>query len=265
MPSFVHISDTHLSADPAYHPPWLPQPLPHPAIGAEALLQAVNGLPFDIDFVLHTGDLCADPYEADYHVAREWLLRFKAPVFVLPGNHDSAEFMRRIVPDGDKLRALLDDRAVINGIHLVTLDTNGGGDDHAPTLGEAQIDALAANLRGAAGAPIIVAMHHPLVESGISWLDDKMRVQNGERAHQMISRHRSQILGVFHGHIHQPVSMQCDGISYFSVPSTWSNLMAYPGLEGDVADLDMPPGFNLVLARAGRVFIRRFALSLNLR
>ena len=265
MLSFVHISDTHLSADPAYHPPWLPQPLRHPSFGAEALLQSVNALPFPVNFVLHTGDLCADPHEADYHAARDWLLRFKAPVFVLPGNHDSAAFMRQIVPDGDKLRVLLDDRADINGAHLLSLDTNGGGDDHAPTLGEAQFDALASNLRATAGQPIIVAMHHPLVESGIAWLDDKMRVQNGERAHQLLSQFRSQILGVFHGHIHQPVSMHSDGISYFSAPSTWSNLMAYPGLEGDVADLDTPPGFNLVLVREGRLFIRRYALPLSRR
>ena len=265
MLQFVHISDTHLSADPDYHPPWLRTSIRHPSYGAEDLLARVNSLPFDIDFVLHTGDLCADPAEADYHAAREWLLRFEAPVYVLPGNHDSADFMRQIVPEREKLHVLLDDRVRIKDAYLIALDTNDEGESHAPTLAEAKFEALAANLKAAAGAPIIAAMHHPLMESGVPWQDENMRVQNGERAHQLLSRHSSQILGVFYGHIHQPVSTHRDGVSYFSAPSTWSNLMPFPDSDDDQSDPDMPPGFNLALANAGRLFIRHYALPLQRR
>lgn len=260
--TFLHISDTHISGDPEYHPPWIPEYVPHPNRGAESLLAAIDQLPFEIDFILHTGDVCADPHEADYHCAHELLSQFRQPVFMLPGNHDSADYMQAILHDGAKLQVLRDTQLEVKGFRLITLDTNGPGDVHAPTLRDEQIDFFADALGAAGDQPTIVAMHHSPIETGVPWLDDHMRIQNGDRVQRILRAHRDKLVGVFHGHIHQQTASLGDGVLYICCPSTWSNLSGYPGLGDGVADPLTPGGFNLVMIRDGRSFVRRYNLPL---
>lgn len=261
MLTFLHISDTHISADPNFHPREVPDELRHPNRGVEALLDKVRSLPFAIDFILHTGDVCADPIAENYHCARELLSQFNDPLYMLPGNHDSAKLMIEILHDGERRHVLRDDLVSINGYHLLTLDSSRDGDVHAPVLAEHQVDRLAANLAATRNRPIIFALHHPLLPVGVPWLDDSMRVQNGERIHNLLASHAIQIVGAFHGHIHQQISTFRDGVTYTCCPSTWSNLAAYPGLSDSEPDLDTPAGFNLVMIRARRTFVRRYNLS----
>ena len=258
--TFLHISDTHMSGDPDYHPPWIPESVAHPNRGTELLLEAIRGLPFAFDFILHTGDVCADPQEDDYHCARELLLRFPGPIYLLPGNHDSAEYMEAILHDGYKLHVLRDANVEVNGYHLVTLDTNEPGDAHAPRLRDEQIEWFADALDAAGDRRIIAAMHHSPIETGVPWLDDHMRIQNGDRIQRILRAHRDRLAGVFHGHIHQQAEAHKDGVLYICCPSTWSNLAGYPGIREGIADPLTPGGFNLVMLRGNRIFVRRYNL-----
>ena len=262
MLTFLHISDTHISGDPDYHPPWIPETVPHPYRGAELLLKTIDQLPFEIDFILHTGDVCADPHEADYHAARELLSQCRQPIYLLPGNHDSAEYMEAILHDGVNLHVLRDAHLEVKGYPLITLDTNGPGDAHAPTLLDEQIAFFADALDAAGDQPTIVAMHHSPIETGVPWLDDHMRIQNGDRVQRILRAHRDKLVGVFHGHIHQQTASFGDGVLYICCPSTWSNLSGYPGLGDGVADPLTPGGFNLVMIRDGRAFVRRYNLPM---
>jgi len=68
--TFVHISDTHISPDMEYgkhHAPYSTQ------TGARALVRAVNALPFNVDFILHTGDVVYDPVPEAYLTAKDIL------------------------------------------------------------------------------------------------------------------------------------------------------------------------------------------------
>ena len=260
MLTFLHISDTHISGDPEYHPPWIPESVAHPNRGTELLLDAIKALPFAFDFILHTGDVCADPHEADYACARELLLQFPRPMYLLPGNHDSAEHMEAILHDGRKLHVLRDAHVEVSGYHLVTLDTAGQGDVHAPTLDDEQIARFAEALDAAGDQPIIAAMHHSPVETGVPWLDEQMRIQNGDRIQRILRAHRDNLAGVFHGHIHQQTDTQEDGLLYICCPSTWSNLAGYPVMREGIADPQTPGGFNLVMLSNNRAFIRRYNL-----
>ena len=261
MLTFLHISDTHISGDAEYRPPWETEAGPHPNDGVERLLAAIAALPFAFDFILHTGDVCADPLAENYHKARQLLLRLSQPVYCLPGNHDSTVMMLDLLHDGRALHVMRDDRVQIGEYQLVTLDTNDPGDPHAPTLSDERIDAFAQRMAATDGQPTIVAAHHPLIETGVPYLDDEMRVQNGERIHQILLEYRSQLAGVFYGHIHQSTATQSDGIMYLSCQSTWTNLAAYPGLlRNPEKDELTPGGFNLVMLRGSRCFVRRYHL-----
>ena len=260
MTTFLHISDSHISADPAYHPPEIPASLPHPNRGVERLLEMISRLPYEIEFILHTGDVCADPQAEDYHCARELLTPLSQPLYLLPGNHDSLRLMRDIMHDGEHTQVLGDAHLQLGGCHLVTLDSNEEGDVHAPNLSDEQIDWFAERLASIADGPIIVAVHHPLIETGVAWLDEQMRVQNGQRVQRLLRQHRDKIAGVFHGHIHQSTTTFSDGVTYICCPSTWSNLAGYPGLGAAEPDLNTQGGFNLVMLRENGAFVRRYSL-----
>ena len=260
MLTFLHISDTHISADPDYHLHEMHQTAHHPNRGLQFLLEAIGELLFAIDFILHTGDVCADPQEADYRLARELLLKFGRRMYLLPGNHDSADLMMDILHDGDGLHVLRDDRAAVKGHVLLTLDSNRSDNPHAPSLQESQIEWFEAALRPIDGQRVIVAAHHPLLPIGIDWADHKMRVQNGGRIQAILTEHAHRLVGVFHGHLHQPVSSYSEGVLYSGAASAWYSLQAYPGLAREKADPVMRGGFSLAVIHENRTFIRRYAL-----
>ncbi|MCY4145893.1 MAG: metallophosphoesterase [Chloroflexi bacterium] len=259
MTTFLHISDTHISGNPAYHPPWMTAGTNHPNVGAKKLLRAIKQLPYAIDFILHTGDVCAEPLADDYHCARDLLDNLPAPIILMPGNHDSGDLLDAIMHDGTGRHVLRDAHLRLGGLHVIALDTSGGG-DHAPSLRPQQLDWLESALESCQDGQVIVAAHNPLLKTGVAWLDDSMRVQNGAAAHAILARHSHRIAGVLHGHIHQPTLSCADGVSYISCPSTWSNLAAYPDLAVDEPDPHCPPGYNLLMLRETRLFARRCAL-----
>jgi len=265
MLTFLHITDTHISADPAYAPPWMEAGYPHPNRGVDLLHAALSQLPFNPDFILHTGDVAAEPEAQNYVCAREMLLQFPLPMYCLPGNHDSATLMQDILHDGERLHVLRDDALELPGCYLLTLDSNGTGDAHAPYLQEQQLQRLAARLQALHGKPLLMALHHPLLPTGVPWIDEQMRVQNGERVHDLL-RQEPRLRAVLHGHIHQSTITIRDGINYISCPSTWSNLAAYPGLQVDECAETTDPltagGFNLVMLRGESCFLRRYSLPL---
>ncbi len=260
MLTFLHISDTHISHDAGYHEPMAPRWVPHPNRGVEALLAAVTQLPFTFDFILHTGDVCADPIADNYRSARELLGHFPGPMLLLAGNHDSVDLMRNLLHDGDQFHVLGASRWTRKGYDLVTLDTNGEGDVHAPLLGVEQVASLADRLRETDGRPTVVAGHHPLIKTGVPWIDDEMRVQNGEVIQRLLADHPGHIAAYLHGHIHQVSNTLAAGVAHISCPSTWSNLKGYPGMRDAETDVTTPGGFNVVMLRGTSAFVRHYSL-----
>jgi len=257
--TFIHITDTHISADPNYDPFWVDKSVEHPNVYMERLIEVINNLPFEIDFILHTGDVCAEATANDCRTARQMLCQLHRPIYMIPGNHDSADLMSSIIHNGETLHVLRNDMVSILDYQLIGLDTNGIGDAHAPTVAYEQINDLRHRLYDN-NKPLIVATHHPLIPTGVSWIDTQMRVQNGEQLHDVLRPYASHLRGVFHGHIHQPTNSYYDGILYVGSPSTWYNLQADPTTQEDTDDLPMPGGFNLVMIRDNRTFIRRYVL-----
>src|SRR5262245_5846100 len=66
-----------------------------PVEGLTAAVDAVLGLEQQPDAVVVTGDLADGGADHEYRVAKELLARLEAPFFVLPGNHDDRDALRR--------------------------------------------------------------------------------------------------------------------------------------------------------------------------
>ncbi len=260
MLTFLHIGDTHISVDPEIGSHELFAAAPHPNRRAEALVAAIGRLPFRIDFILHTGDVCADPQTENYRCALDILRQLQPRLIMLPGNHDSLDLMREILSDGERSLVMGDDQISVEGYHLLSIDGSGADNPLAPTLSDKQIERFADQVSRTRDEPILVAAHYPFIRTGVPWIDNQSRVQNGERIHDILARHRQRVLGVFFGHIHQAVNSVCDGITYTCCPSAWSNFAGYPGMGSAEADVGTPGGFNLVMIRENRSFIRRLFL-----
>lgn len=252
MLRFVHLSDTHLSPDPAY----TYGDADYPALpGAQALVAAVNALPFTPDFILHTGDAAYHREAAAYEVVRAVMRDLTAPVYYVAGNHDDGTLLMRGLMGRDDLYYTFE----ANGVQVVCLDSNG--DSATPPAGhvsDEQFDWLARVCRPDDPRPLVVAVHHNPLDVGIPWLDDFMGLVNGEALHTALLPLRERLRCVLHGHVHMNIEVLRDGILYASAASSWYQLHAYPGQTDTLADHGAEPGFSVVTVDRAQTFIRRY-------
>jgi 3',5'-cyclic-AMP phosphodiesterase len=268
MLRFVHISDTHLSHDPAYS---VPQADTDPRTGARALVAQLNQLPFTPDLILHTGDVAADGVAADYDIARTLLQPLPAPIYYLNGNHDDSAHVAALMGRATQGAALYYEFEV-NGVQFVCLDSaapvNVYGAAQGFTHPRGYVDApqlawLAQVCRADDPRPLVVAVHHCVLPCGTPWLDDYMSIINGLEVHAALVPLRGRLRGVFHGHVHMSVDQYRDGILYTSALSSWYQLHAWPNQTVTQADTGIERGFNVVTITADSTHIRRQRYALG--
>ncbi len=251
---FVHMGDTHISADPHYNQDGA---MHTPLVGAKALVHQINALPFAPDFVLHTGDVAYNPDESAYFAAHNILSAITVPVYYLAGNHDDPGALQRIMLGQTAIKSPFDTEFEVNGVQIVCVDSNRPAEPPRGRVSEEQLAWLEGIARAADDRPLIVATHHNVLPMGSPWWDDFMRMVNGEAFHKALLPARDRLLGVFFGHVHQAVDIVRDGIAYFSTLSSWYQLHNYPGqLESEVDRL-AGPGYNVVTVTREQVYIRR--------
>jgi Icc protein len=241
--SFVQISDTHISHELDYgREDWR-----HSALkGAQALVQQVNALPFPVDFVLHTGDVVYDPEAAAYHKARDILSQIKYPVYYVAGNHDHPAELQHILLGNTDILSPFCYEFEIKGVQFIVLDSNGPAEPPRGNVIPQQMAWLKELCSKEDSRPLLVAVHHNVLRVGSPWLDEVMRIVNGDEVHQTLLLAKDRLRGVFFGHVHQGIHMYRDGILYTSALSSWSQFHAWPGLADTVPDKGAECGFNVI-------------------
>lgn len=256
--TFVQISDTHISPDPDYgknHAPYGTQ------AAAEALVKAVNALSFKVDFVLHSGDVAYDPDTTAYRTARDILGRLRFPVYYIAGNHDHPAELQRLLLGRAEIQPSFYYTFDSNGVQVICLDSNGPAEVPRGYIIPEQLVWLESLCAARDERPLVVAVHHNVLPVGSPWLDEYMRITNGEDLHGVLLKARDRLRGVFFGHVHQNIQMLKDGILYTSALSSWCQFHSWPGLE-DTIDDDSEPGFNVVTLTRDQTFIRRWQFRL---
>jgi 3',5'-cyclic AMP phosphodiesterase CpdA len=251
---FIHISDTHISPDPAYI---LPEAAYPPGDGARELVRQINALPFKPDFILHTGDVAFDPVDEAYTAARAVFSELAYPIYYLAGNHDSRELLQRTLLGLPQARPTFDYEFEVNGVQIICLDSSTPAQFAGGTLTVEQLDWLDRLLRQPDTRPLVVAIHHNILPIGAPFWDEFMRLTNGEDLHRLLLQARGRLRGVFFGHVHMATDTYRDGIYYHSVPSSWYQLECYPEQENIQGDLGAEPGFSVVTISRSGMFIRR--------
>lgn len=251
---FVHISDTHISADPNYSH----AEADYTAMaGARELVRQINALPFEPDFVLHTGDIAYDPDPTAYDAARAILQEIRYPMHYLVGNHDDGAMLQEKMVGRTDILKPYDYQFDANGVQVVCIDSNGPGQFAGGSLLSHQLEWLESICTSRDARPLVVAVHHNALPIGAPFWDDFMRMSNGEDFHRTLLPAQKRLRGVFFGHVHQSTETYRDGILYSSVPSSWYQLHCWPGQSGIHEDRGAEPGFNVITITRQQTFIRR--------
>jgi len=211
---------------------------------AERALAAIAALAPAPQAVLITGDLVEGGLDAEYALLLSLIRRhLTVPVYVIPGNHDARDPLRRVL---GSLPGLGDGRGFIQyvvedlPVRLVMLDTLTPGHNYGELCAE-RLDFLERSLAAAPDRPTMIAMHHPPFRSGIGFMD-RDALRDAPAFAEVLGRHR-QVERIICGHVHRAVTACVAKVPALIAPSACHHmaLALAPGAPGAFV-LD-PPAF----------------------
>jgi 3',5'-cyclic-AMP phosphodiesterase len=184
-------------------------------------VDAINAMPSQPSFVVHTGDITHLSTAGQFDDARAILSQLRAPLVALPGEHDVL---------GNDFKPYLSNFRIpqsmpagwaawdAGGLHFVVL-LNVFSFETMGLLGAEQLDWLAKDLAGVAGStPVVVFTHVPLYALYPQW---GWTTADGTKALALLRRFER--VTILNGHIHQVVTHQEGNIRFASADAT-----AYP-------------------------------------
>lgn len=227
-PYFVQISDSHLG----FHLP------ANPDVTAtlKATIDAINGLSNQPQFVIHTGDVTHLAKPEQFDLAKQLLGTLKAPLVVLPGEHD-------MLGDGHKTFAqAFPPKSGTDGwfswdsggVHYVAL-VNVFDFEQMGVLGDAQLSWLERDLAGLpASRPVVVFAHVPLYALYPQW---GWTTADGAKALALLARFDA--VTVLNGHIHQVIE-HTEGKIRFATANATAYPQPAPGAAPKPGPLTLP-------------------------
>lgn len=212
----------------------------------ERAVQSVLRLRQTPDAVVITGDLSDFGRAAEYRHMAQLLAPLTMPVYLMPGNHDDRDQLRRSFPD--HLYLCQSDRFVqysvqVGGLRLLTLDTCVPGHSHG-TLDAERLAWLAHQLEQCEGEPVVIAMHHPPFRTLIGHMDDIGLLQGGPELEAMVRLHPN-VERVICGHLHRAIDVRFGGTIASTSPAPGHQVALDLDPQAASAWLLEPPGFRV--------------------
>jgi len=210
---------------------------------------AVAALDPKPDIIVATGDLTDFGRPEEYELLRELLAPLKQPIYLIPGNHDERDALRRAFrgdgyfPASGDLNYTVEDQP----LRLVALDTvipfESGGRLAAESL--AWLDRT---LAAGPDRPTIIIMHHPPFSTGIAHMD-RINLVNADAFAAVLARH-PQVERVLCGHLHRSIQVRLGRHAIASTsPSTAHQVALDLSANGPSVFVMEPPGYHLHLWR----------------
>ena len=209
----AQISDTHIL------PPT--SELPAAQLRADCLERCVAAVNRESpDAVILTGDTVQHGQPDEYALLRELLAPLQAPLFMVPGNRDDNEVMRRafadasFLPDsGPFLHYAIEDFDT----RLVALDSTltGARKGHFCEQRQAWLEATLAEQPD---KPTLLFIHHPPFDVGDHFVGGYRKPEERDALASIVQRHE-QVVGLLCGHVHWPVSREWAGTQARIMPS----------------------------------------------
>ncbi|MGW0392856.1 metallophosphoesterase [Streptomyces sp. NPDC003042] len=240
----AHLSDVHLDGD------------PRAADRTRAVMEYLDGLPYDLDAVLVSGDIADHGTAAEYGEARKLLLGSRHRTIVCPGNHDERVAFRQFLLGEETPSAEPVDQVLRGeGFVLAVCDSSVPGKHHG-FLEESTLAWLDGVLTATPrDVPVLVAFHHPPVPLRTPYVD-AIRQFGEERLAALAGRH-PHLLAFLCGHAHTAAVTTFAGRPLLVAPGVVSTLRL-PWEPATGADphvhLDEPPAVAFhVLGDDGRL------------
>ena len=196
------------------------------------------------DVLIISGDLVESGTGDEYAYLRTLLAPLLLPIYVIPGNHDEREAMRRgfsdhaYLPQQGFMHYVIDDYPV----RLIGLDTV----IERKTEGEMCTERLSwldAILQQGPARATLIFMHHPPFATGIAHMD-AWGLRNPEKLAKVI-RQYPQVERIICGHVHRPIQSRFAGAVALTCPSTAHQIEFDLRPDSPVAFIMEPPGLML--------------------
>lgn len=207
--SIAQVTDIHLLAAENHQLQGIPT-----TESFQAVIERLQALRDELDLLLLTGDLSDDGTPQSYENLQYHLNLLKIPTYWLPGNHDCAIAMDKILNIGMLSRRKSFQRGSWN---FILLDSSVP-DNLYGYLSATTLEWLDCELQLLGENPTLVALHHPPLPVNSAWLDAS-RLKNPEELFAILDRY-PQVKLVLFGHIHQEFQQQHHCIEYLGSPST---------------------------------------------
>jgi Icc protein len=193
------------------------------------------------DLVLLSGDLTNFGEPANYTRLASVIADQPFPVHLMVGNWDRRDVLSATIPETQVNDGFVQFEAALPGLRLLAIDTTEPG-RHGGAFCTARAAWLGARLDADPATPVVIAMHHPPVETGIQWLDSGANEPWIKRFAAAIGG-RPQVRAIIAGHIHRPIFTMFAGVPLVVCPSS------APHVELDLSPLDpdVPDGRPLVV------------------
>ena len=203
--------------------------------------------------VIATGDLVDFGRPEEYLRLRNLLEPLPMPVYLLPGNHDDRQELRRAFPTHHYLGQSTEHiQFVIETlpVRVIALDTVVPGESGGSLCGD-RLAWLDRTLSTAPKRPTIIAMHHPPFLTGIGHMD-RIGFADRDALAGVIARH-PQVERIICGHLHRSITTRFAGTVASTCPSPAHQVAL--DIDSEAADCFVmePPGFHLHWWSSGRL------------
>ncbi len=208
----------------------------------ETCIRHLNRLDPQPDLVLATGDLADEPDEDTYSAMREIFERLKMPIYVIPGNHDDRNMVRRafsslgyLPANGPFLHYTIEDYP-LRMIGLDTLEKDGEGAEMCAD----RLHWLDDRLSEQPDRPTFIFMHHQPIMTRMGYIE-KNAFPGAAEMGILIRRHQH-VEWITCGHLHRPIQLRWGGTTVSIAPSSAFQRTLTLDNNMDKAFINEPPG-----------------------
>ncbi|HEY5723855.1 MAG TPA: phosphodiesterase [Allosphingosinicella sp.] len=209
----------------------------------DSTLRALCDLTPRPDLLLATGDLVdAGDDSLSYARLRDALAPLPFPVYLAVGNHDGRTAFAEIFPDVPRPDGFIQYAIEDHDLRILVLDTFEEG-RHGGNYCETRAAWLRARLAEQPGRPTLIVLHHPPIESGLSWMTENPDAEWVGRLHAIVAG-QDNVVALIAGHLHRPMTTSWAGTTLAVCASTAPQV----ALDLDEIDPERPDDRPMIVA-----------------
>ncbi len=190
------------------------------------------------DCILLTGDISQNAAAQSYRQLMSIMETIDIPIYAVPGNHDSPQWLQQIFDDCPNESICVVDRF---DYPLVLISSCKQG-VHQGEISSQSLQQLKCYLDTCEHDLVIMGIHHPPVDTGSAWLD-ALGLRNQREFLEILKNYSINII-MLCGHIHQELEVSFEHLKILATPSTCHQFA--PFSERMVIDDQKSPAFRTI-------------------